>query len=105
MTLKCYVTATIKQRDPGGIGRRRVTVCVQANTSLPSPFISLRNQRGHLGLALKLHSSPEMDSSGGQNQILICEEGREREGVNAGGTWERSPLGEPAASDSFAICL
>lgn len=105
MTFKCCVTATIKQRNPGGVGRHGVTVCVQANTSLLSPFISLRNQQGHLGLALKLHSSPEMDSSGGQNQILICEEGREREGVNAGGTWERSPLGEPAASDSFAICL
>lgn len=89
MTLKCYITATIKHRDPRGIGSRRVTVCVPANTSLPSPFISLRNQQGHLGLALKLHSSPEMDSSGGQNQILICKAGGEREGVNAGGTWER----------------
>lgn len=88
MTLKCYITATIKHKDPRGTGSRRVTVCVQANTSLPSPFISLRNQRGHLGLALKLHSSPEMDSSGGQNQILICKEGGKREGVNAGGTWE-----------------
>lgn len=54
-------------------------------------------------MALKLHSSPEMDSSGGQNQILICKARVGREGVNAGGTWERSPLGEPAASDSFAI--
>lgn len=89
MTLKCYITATIKQRKPRGIGSRRVTVCVQANTSLPSPFISLRNQQGHLGLALKLHSSPEMDSSGGQNQILICKAGGEKAGVRAGGTWER----------------
>lgn len=89
MTSESDITATIKHRNPEGIARRRVTVCVQANTSLPSPFISLRNQRGHLGLALKLHSSPEMDSGGGQNQILICKAGGEREGVNAGGTWER----------------
>lgn len=27
---------------------------------------------GHLGLALKLHQSPEMESSGEKNQILIC---------------------------------
>lgn len=66
------VTATIKQRDPGGIESRGVAVCVRANTSSPSPFIPVRNQQGHLGLALNLHSSPEMDSSGGQNQILIC---------------------------------
>lgn len=84
---------------------RRVTVCVRANTSSTPSFIPVRNQQGHLGLALELHSSPEMDSSGGQNQIPICKGRVEREGVSAGGTWERSPLGEPAASDSFAICL
>lgn len=89
MTLKCYIIATIKPRAPRGVGSRHVTVCLQANTSLRSPFISLRNQHGHLGLALKLHSSPEMDSSGGQNQILIWKAGGEGEGVNAGGTWER----------------
>lgn len=85
MTSKCYITATIKQRKPRGVVRRRVTVCEQANTSLPSSSISLRNQRGHLGLALKLHSSPEMDSSGGQNQILIC-----KRGVGWGGGLERA---------------
>lgn len=34
--LKVLITATIKQRDPRGIGSSRVTVCIQANTYLPS---------------------------------------------------------------------
>ena len=65
-----------------------MSLSVQANTSLQSPFISLRNQRGHLGLASKLHSSPEIDSGGEQNQILICKAGERGAGVNARGTWE-----------------
>lgn len=31
---------------------------------------------GHLGLASKLHQSPEMESSGEKNQILICKMGK-----------------------------
>jgi len=34
---------------------------------------------GHLGLASKLHQSPEMESSGEKNQILICKMGKRRE--------------------------
>lgn len=45
---------------------------------------------GHLGLALKLHQSPEMESSGEKNQILICKmgKGERKERERAGGTWE-----------------
>lgn len=89
MTSKCYIKAPIKQRNPRGLGSCCATVFAQANTSLYSPFITLRYQRATLAWHQNLIDLQKWIQVEKKNLILICKTGGGRgKGVNAGDTWE-----------------
>lgn len=53
---------------------------VQADTPTHAFICFPMKASGHLGLASKLHQSPEMESSGEKNLILICKMGKGERG-------------------------
>lgn len=52
MTSKCYITATIKQRDPRGIGSRRVSLCTGQHIS-PIAIYFPKKSAGPPGLGIE----------------------------------------------------